>query len=104
MGDPTKRNAVMDWLFGAPVTGDELSAHLASRPPRWVHYARQSLLLLMLGLMTLGLFDLDHRLPLVGPWLAREWWGLTVIMLACLASVAALDWFHKRQSARRSRS
>lgn len=102
MGDPTKRNAAMDWLFGAPLTGDELSAHLASLPPRWVHYVQQSLLLLGVGLMTLGLFDIDHRLPLVGPWLKREWWGLTIIIAACFAAVSALDWHQKRRRDPRS--
>lgn len=36
MQAPAKRNAFMDWLFGAPLTGDDLARHLATRPPRWV--------------------------------------------------------------------
>lgn len=97
MGDPVKRNAILDWLFGAPLTGDEPAAQQQSRPPRWIVHTRRSLLLLMVALMTLGLFDLDHRLPVIGPWLAREPWGLTLILAVCMLGVSASYWHHERR-------
>lgn len=33
MRDPSKRNVILDWLFGAPVTGDDPARRPASRAP-----------------------------------------------------------------------
>lgn len=102
MADPIKRNAIWDWLFGAPLPGDESRAQQASPPPSWVFHARQSLLLLGVGLMTLGLFDADHRLPLVGPWLEGNDWGLMLLVGACFAGSYAVEWFHERRDGHRN--
>lgn len=96
MGDPAKRNAVMDWLFGAPLTGDDLAKHLAGRPPRRVRYVQLALILLVLVLLTAGFVGLKDRLPLVGPWLTRDW--LSLIALGCLATNSAVNWYYRRRA------
>ena len=95
MGAPAKRNAFLDWLFGAPLTGDDLARHLAERPPLWARNTKSALYLLMLTLIAAGYLGLLDRLPLLGPWLARE---RTLIMMGCLAIIIALDWFYKRRA------
>lgn len=95
MGAPAKRNAFLDWLFGAPLTGDDLARHLAERPPLWARNTKSALYLLMLTLIAAGYLGLLGRLPLLGPWLARE---RTLIMMGCLAIIIALDWFYKRRA------
>ena len=95
MGAPAKRNAFLDWLFGAPLTGDDLARHLAERPPLWARNTKSALYLLMLTLIAAGYLGLLDRLPLLGPWLARE---QTLIMMGCLAIIIALDWFYKRRA------
>jgi len=92
MEAPAKRNAFMDWLFGAPLTGDDLAKHLVARPPRWVRDTQSSLYLLILVLISAGYLGLIDRLPLIGPWLARE---RTLITIGCLAIIIALDWYYK---------
>jgi len=90
MEAPAKRNAFMDWLFGAPLKGDDLARHLATRPPRWVRDTELCLWLLILFLLSAGYLGLLDRLPLVGPWLARE---RTLIQIGCLAVIVALRWY-----------
>lgn len=95
MGAPAKRNAFLDWLFGAPLTGDDLARHLAERPPLWARNTKSALYLLMLTLIAAGYLGLLDSLPLLGPWLARE---RTLIMMGCLAIIIALDWFYRRRA------
>ncbi|HYC96805.1 hypothetical protein [Brevundimonas sp.] len=95
MEAPTKRNAFLDWLFGAPLTGGDLARHLAERPPLWARNTTSFLYLLVLGLIAAGWMGLLDRLPLVGPWLARE---RTLILMGCLAIIIALDWYYKRRA------
>lgn len=95
MQAPAKRNLFLDWLFGAPLTGDDLAKHLATRPPRWARNAKSALYLLMLALLVAGLLGLIDQLPLVGPWLARE---RPLIMMCCLAAVMVLDWYFRRRA------
>ena len=97
MDAPAKRNAFLDWLFGAPLTGDDLARHLAERPPRWARYTQLSLYLLALVVLAASFFDETDRLPLVGPWLAREG---TLIVMGCLAVNVAVDWYYRRRAGR----
>lgn len=90
MGDPAKRNPLLNWLFGTPLTGDDLARHLAARPPRWVRDTELCLWLLCLVLIAAGYLGLLDSLPLVGPWLARE---RTLILIGCLAVIIALRWY-----------
>lgn len=92
MEAPAKRNAVVDWLFGAPLTGDDLARHLATRPPRWVRDTEFYLYLLSVVLLAAGYLGLLDRLPLVGQWLARE---RTLVVIGCLAIIVALKWFYE---------
>lgn len=92
MEAPAKRNAFLDRLFGAPLTGDDLARHLATRPPRWARNTQSALYLLILVLVAAGFLGLIDGLPLVGPWLARE---RTLITIGCLAIIIALDWYFK---------
>jgi hypothetical protein len=95
MGAPAKRNAFLDWLFGTPLTGDDLARHLAERPPRWAINTKTALYLLMLVLIAAKHLGLLDRLPPVGPWLARE---QPLIMMGCLAIIIALDWYYRRRA------
>ena len=88
MEAPAKRNAFMDWLFGAPLTGVDLAA----RPPRWVRNTELCMWLLILVLLSAGYLGLLDELPLVGPWLARE---RTLIQIGCLAVIVALRWYYE---------
>lgn len=98
MGDPIKRNAILDWLFGKePPAGDGLQAQKAFQLPRWMFLTQQSLLVIAVGLMALGLFDADRRIPLLGSWLEREWWGLSLIVAACMAAAHSVGWIYERR-------
>lgn len=92
---PAKRNAIMDFLFGARLTGDDLARHLAARPPRWVRDTQGSLYLLILVLTSAGYLGLIDRLPIVGPWLAREG---SLVSIGCLAIIIALDWYYRERA------
>src|SRR5690606_13279737 len=95
MEAPAKRNAFLDWLFGAPLNGDDLSRHLATRPPAWARNTKSALYLLILVLLAAGYWGLIDRLPVVGPWLARE---RTLVTMGCLAAIIALDGHFKRRT------
>lgn len=95
MEAPAKRNAFLDWLFGAPLTGDDLARHLATRPPPWARNTKSALYLLILVLLAAGYLGLIDGLPLVGPWLARE---RTLVTIGCLAMIIALDWYFERRA------
>ena len=97
METPARRNAIMDFLFGARLTGDDLARHLAARPPRWVLGTTLVLYLLILVLIPAAYLGLIDRLPLVGPWLARE---RTLITIGLLAVIITLDWHYKRRAGR----
>lgn len=90
------RNAFLDWLFGTPLTGDDLARHLATRPPRWARNTQFSLYLLILVLLGASYLGLTDGLPLVGPWLTRE---RSLIAIGCLAIIIALDWYYRRRAA-----
>ena len=92
METPARRNAIMDLLFGARLTGDDLARHLAARPPRWVRDTELCLWLLILVLLSAGYLGLLDALPLVGPWLARE---RTLIQIGCLTVIIALRWYYE---------
>lgn len=92
---PTKRNAFLDLLFGSPLTGDDLARHLAARPPRWARNTKLSLYFFMGVLIVAGWLGLTDRLPLVGPWLAREH---NLILIVGLAIIIAMDWYYKRRA------
>ena len=94
MGDPVKRNAFLDWVFGVPLAGDDLERHLAARPPRWARNIQMTLFLLILVLMAAGYLGWTDKLPLVGPWLARE---RALVSMGCLATILALSSYFKRQ-------
>lgn len=96
MKEPAKRNAFFDWLFGAPLAGDELARHRAV--PRWVRRAKSTLYLLILILLAAGLLGVIDALPIIGAWLARE---RSIVMIACLAIVVGLDWYFERPAERR---
>lgn len=100
MEAPAKRNAFLDWLFGAPLTGDDLARHLATRPPPWARNIQSTLYLLILFMLPAGYLGLIDELPLVGPWLERE---RTLIPIGCLAIIIALDWYFKRRAVRDAR-
>ena len=95
MGAPAKRNAFLDWVFGTPLTGDDLARHLAERPPPWARNTIMALYLLMLALIAAGYMGYLDKLPLFGPWLARE---QTLIKMGCLAIIIALGWYYKRRA------
>ena len=95
MEAPAKRNAFLEWLFGAPLTGDDLTRHLATRPPRWARNTQLSLYLLIVVLLGVKYSGLTDGLPLVGPWLARE---QTLITIGCLAIIIGLDWYFKQRA------
>lgn len=92
MRAPAKRNAFLEWLFGAPLTGDDLARHVAERPPRWALNIQLSLYLLATILLAAGFLGLTDRLPHIGPWLARDG---TLIAIGCLAINIVLDWYYK---------
>lgn len=97
MEAPVKTNAILDWLFGARLTGEDLARHLATRPPRpprWARNTQLALYLLIIALMAAGYLGLTDKLPLVGPWLARE---RILVSIGCLAIIAALDWYFGRR-------
>lgn len=95
MDDPAKRNAFLDLLFGAPLTGDDLARHLATRPPPWARNTISALYVLILVLLPAGYFGLIDGLPFVGPWLARERMFITA---GCLVVIIALSWYFKRRA------
>lgn len=92
MEAPAKRTSLLNWLFGTPLTGDDLARHLAARPPRWVRDTELCLWLLILVLLSAGYLGLLDAFPLVGPWLARE---RTLIQIGCLAVIIALRWYYE---------
>src|SRR5690606_12194575 len=95
MEAPAKRNAFLDWLFGAPLNGDDLARQLPARPPAWARNTKSAPYLLILVLTAAGYWCLIDRLPVVGPWLARE---RTIATMGCLAMIIALDWYFKRRA------
>ena len=99
MEAPAKRNAFLDWLFGAPLTGEELAVHLSARPPRLARNGQMALCLFAIVMGTLGLFGLADRLPGVG-WLLRDW--STPVGLGCVAASSAISWFYKQRANRTS--
>jgi hypothetical protein len=101
MDAPAKRNAFLDSVFGAPLTGDDLERHLATRPPRWARNTQMALYLLILVLMAAGYLGLTDKLPLIGPWLARE---RILVSIGCLGTVLALNsYFRRRGETKRPR-
>lgn len=98
MADPTKRNAIMDWLFGAPLPGDEPAIHLAARPPRWVVNTRQALRLVILGVLGVSLLDSEGKVPIVGPWFAETGAGF-LIAVVCASLIAISEWREERRVA-----
>lgn len=95
METPSKRNAIMDALFGERLTGDDLASHLAARPPRWARYTKMSLYLLVVVLMAASYLNVTDRLSGFGAWLVRE---RLLIASGCLAIIIALDWYYKRRA------
>jgi len=95
-----KQNPLLKWLFGTPLTGDDLARHLAMRPPHWVRDIVLCLYLLSMALLAAGYLGLLERLPLIGEWLARE---RTLVVIGCLAIIIALNWYYEgRVEKRRS--
>lgn len=95
MEAPAKRNAFLDWLFGAPLTDDDLARRSTARPPRWVRNTQLSLYLLTLGLFAAVYMGLTDGLPLVGPWLAQ---GRPFIPIGCFAIILAVNWSNRRRA------
>lgn len=79
MAPPAKRNAFLDWLFGAPLTRDDLERQKAARPSKFVHYALQAVRLILIVVLGASLFNGEGRLPLIGVWLAQTPWGVGAV-------------------------
>jgi len=98
MANTRKRKPVMDAIFGAPLTGDELAQHMAARPPKWVYYVRQTTRLIVGVVLIAAVVDREDQLPLIGPWLGQTWWGLYLIWGGGLAILGLSEWYFERRA------
>ncbi len=93
-----KRGNVLSWLFGEKLSGRELALNQAARPPRLLFHLMLAMrLLLVIMLFAFG-FDVENRLPIVGPWLAAEWWHKTVVYGVLLFVPMGVDWIYMRRA------
>ncbi|WP_226636029.1 hypothetical protein [Brevundimonas poindexterae] len=98
MADTRKRKPVMDAIFGAPLTGDELARHMAARPPKWVYYAKQTTRLVIVVVLIAAALDREDQLPLIGPWLGQSGWGVYLIWGGGLAILGLSEWYFERRA------
>lgn len=95
--DSSRRDKIMEAVFGERLTGDNLLRHKAARPSKKIHYALQLVRLILITFLGASLINGESRMPLIGPWLTESAWGIYAAVGGCWIILAFSEWYYERR-------